>query len=61
MRNIDGSEWLRNPELEVVETKTGQAVGSSFTLFADQVSTANDPDNTTTKKAPGKLASRGAP
>jgi type IV pilus assembly protein PilN len=62
MRNIDGSEWLRNPELEVVETKTGQAVGSSFTLFADQVSTASqDPDSTTTKKAPGKLASRGAP
>ena len=22
MRNIDGSEWLQNPELEVVETKT---------------------------------------
>jgi type IV pilus assembly protein PilN len=62
MRNIDGSEWLKNPELEVVETKTGQTVGSSFTLFADQVSTANqDPDSTTTKKAPGKLASRGAP
>jgi type IV pilus assembly protein PilN len=62
MRNIDGSEWLKNPELEVVETKSGQAVGSSFTLFADQVSTANaDPDSTTTKKAPGKLASRGGP
>ena len=42
MRNIDGSEWLRNPELEVVETKSGQAIGSSFTLFADQVSTIAD-------------------
>jgi type IV pilus assembly protein PilN len=58
MRNIDGSEWLKNPELEVVETKSGQAVGSSFTLFADQVSNVGSDDNT---KAPGKLASRGTP
>ncbi len=28
MRNIDGSEWLRNPELEVVETKRGNTTGS---------------------------------
>ena len=60
MRNIDGSEWLKNPELEVVETKTGQAVqGSSFTLFADQVSNGGTADDT--KKAPGKLASRSTP
>ncbi|HEU4623276.1 MAG TPA: PilN domain-containing protein [Steroidobacteraceae bacterium] len=60
MRNIDGSEWLKNPELEVVQVQTGQAVsGSSFTLFADQVSNVgNDAD---TKKMPGKLASRGTP
>ena len=58
MRNLDGSEWLKNPELEVVETKTGTAVGSSFTLFADQVSTVGADD---AKKAPGKLASRGTP
>jgi len=39
MRNIDGSQWLRNPALEVVQTaKSGP--GSSFTLTADQVSTA---------------------
>ena len=42
MRNLDGSEWLRNPELEVVETKQGQTTGSSFTLFADQVSNVGD-------------------
>jgi type IV pilus assembly protein PilN len=60
MRNIDGSEWLKNPELEVVQTQTGQAAsGSSFTLFADQVSNAGtDAD---LKKAPGKLASRSTP
>jgi type IV pilus assembly protein PilN len=41
MRNIDGSQWLRNPELEVVETsKSGP--GSSFTLSADQVTTSSD-------------------
>jgi type IV pilus assembly protein PilN len=44
MRNIDASEWLRNPELEIVETKQGQSLGSSFTLFADQVSTVADDD-----------------
>ena len=60
MRNIDGSEWLKNPELEVVQTTTGQTVsGSSFTLFADQVSNAGGEADT--KKAPGKLASRGTP
>jgi type IV pilus assembly protein PilN len=58
MRNIDGSEWLKNPELEVVETRSGATVvGSSFTLFADQVSTVGGEG----AKAPGKLASRGAP
>lgn len=38
MRNIDGSTWLRKPELEVIETKQGQTLGASFTLFAEQVS-----------------------
>ena len=35
MRNIDASEWLRNPELEVVQTSKGP--GSQFTLTADEV------------------------
>ncbi len=39
MRNIDSSQWLRNPELEVIETKAGQTLGANFTLFANQVST----------------------
>jgi type IV pilus assembly protein PilN len=60
MRNIDGSEWLRNPELEVVETKRGNTTGSSFTLFADQVSAATDDTNATTKKKAGRVASTGA-
>jgi type IV pilus assembly protein PilN len=42
MRNIDSSQWLRNPELDIVETKANQPLGANFTLFADQVSTAAD-------------------
>src|SRR6266702_865987 len=40
MRNIDGSEWLRNPELEVVQTTKDKGPGSNLTLYAAQVSTA---------------------
>jgi len=62
MRNIDGSEWMKNPALEVVQTtKAGQGGGSSFVLDADQVSTADDGGK---KKGPGAgnkvVASRGA-
>jgi len=45
MRNIDSSEWLKNPDLELIETKTGQVGGMSFTMYADQVSTVNDDDD----------------
>ncbi|HYL03254.1 MAG TPA: PilN domain-containing protein [Steroidobacteraceae bacterium] len=40
MRNIDASQWLRNPELEVVQTTKTSGPGSSFTLTADEVSAA---------------------
>jgi len=61
MRNIDGSQWLRNPELEVVQTTKGSGPGSSFTMTADQVTTAG-PD-TGAKAAKGKIrkASLGGP
>jgi type IV pilus assembly protein PilN len=49
MRNIDASQWLRNPELQVVQTSKGTGPGSSFTLTADQVTAA--PDNNGTGKA----------
>ncbi|MGH8140591.1 MAG: PilN domain-containing protein [Steroidobacteraceae bacterium] len=67
MRNIDGSEWLRNPELEVVQTTKDKGPGSNFTLYAEQVSTAGQGD---AGAGPGKggrkpgakvMASRGAP
>jgi type IV pilus assembly protein PilN len=64
MRNIDGSEWLRNPELEVVQTTKDKGPGSNFTLFADQVSTAGQDDSSAGKagRKPGAkvMASRGA-
>jgi hypothetical protein len=41
MRNIDSSEWLKNPELQVVASD-GSTGGSSFTVFADEVPNAGD-------------------
>ena len=60
MRNIDGSEWLKNPELEVVETGKGKAPGSSFTLFADQVTTGG-PDDAPARPARKVVAATGSP
>ena len=66
MRNIDGSEWLRNPELEVVQTGKDKAPGSNFTLYAQQVSNvAQDDGGGGGKGGKGKpgakvMASRGA-
>jgi type IV pilus assembly protein PilN len=50
MRNISASQWLRNPELEVVQTKTDTA-GSSFTLDAEQISLPASDDTTTKRPA----------
>jgi len=44
MRNIDASLWLKNPELEVIETKAGQALGANFTLSAEQRTAAGSED-----------------
>jgi type IV pilus assembly protein PilN len=59
MRNIDGSEWLKNPELEVVETGKGKSPGSSFTLFADEVTTGGQ-DDAPARPARKVMANRGA-
>jgi len=59
MRAIDGSEWLKNPELELIETKTGQVGGSSFTMYADQVSTVGDDDAEAQPKTHTRVASSG--
>jgi type IV pilus assembly protein PilN len=63
MRNIDGSEWLRNPELEVVQTAKDKGPGSNFTLYAQQVSTVSEDEGSGKGKGkPGAkvMASRGA-
>ena len=37
MRNIDNSQWLADPSLQIVETKgSDQSRGAEFTLFANQ-------------------------
>ena len=53
MRNLDGSQWLRNPELEVVETKKETSFGSDFTLYAEQAALSDEAD-AAAAKAPGK-------
>ena len=50
MRSISASQWLKNPELEVVQTKSDIA-GSSFVLDAQQVS-LSDTDETEGAKRP---------
>src|SRR5579872_2682373 len=40
MRNIDSSQWMKDPTLEVIQSSSGGAFGSSFTLDAEQ--TAGD-------------------
>jgi type IV pilus assembly protein PilN len=45
MRNIDASDWLKNPDLEVVQTSQNSGPGSSFTLTAEEVPTAPNPDD----------------
>jgi type IV pilus assembly protein PilN len=46
MRNIADSQWMKNPELEVVQTKN-DAIGSSFTLDAEQISVNSGEDTVT--------------
>jgi type IV pilus assembly protein PilN len=58
MRNISASQWLRNPELEVVQTKTDTA-GSSFVLDAEQIGLPAS-DDTTSAKRPVRAAAGSA-
>ena len=52
MRNIDGSEWLRNPGLDVVETvASGPGRNSQFRVFAQQVTMAGTEDGATQEAA----------
>jgi type IV pilus assembly protein PilN len=61
MRNIDSSEWLKNPALEVVESKKGDTFGSSFVLDAEQVSHAGGDDDEPQAGPARRVARRGTP
>ncbi|MFO1503373.1 MAG: PilN domain-containing protein [Steroidobacteraceae bacterium] len=58
MRSLAASQWLKDPELEVVENKKGSATGNDFTLYAQQVTAAGqEPENASgknKKKAPAR-------
>ena len=44
MRNIDASEWLKDPSLEIIEAKGTAEAGSSFTLYANQIALETQSD-----------------
>ena len=60
MRNIDGSSYLKNPELDIVQTKSDRdaAIGASFVLFADQAGSEAEPEPAA-KKSKRRVASSG--
>ena len=58
MRSISASQWLKNPELEVVQTKSDIA-GSSFVLDAQQVS-LSDADDAEAARRPLRTAAGSA-
>ena len=49
MRSISASQWMKDPELEVVESKPGNTVGNSFVLDASQIVTTSDDDDAVAK------------
>jgi len=59
MRNISASQWMKDPELEVVESKPGNSIGNSFVLDASQVVTSGDDDQAAAK--PKRLRVGGTP
>ncbi|HEX4023740.1 MAG TPA: PilN domain-containing protein [Steroidobacteraceae bacterium] len=56
MRNIASSQWLRNPELEVIETKKDNVPGSRFVLDAQQVSLSDADDDDSGSSGSGSSA-----
>ena len=55
MRNIDSSEWLAEPTLQIVETKSRDAArGAEFTMFANQRKQATPEEEAQQAAAAGK-------
>ncbi|HLQ12359.1 MAG TPA: PilN domain-containing protein [Steroidobacteraceae bacterium] len=59
MRNISASQWMKDPELEVVESKPGNTIGNRFVLDASQVVSSGDEDEVAVK--PKRLRVGGTP
>ncbi|MET0984694.1 MAG: PilN domain-containing protein [Steroidobacteraceae bacterium] len=55
MRNIESSEWLDDPSLEIVESKDNTDNGSEFVLYATQTMPGAPPDG----EEATKVAARG--
>jgi type IV pilus assembly protein PilN len=63
MRNIEASEWLSDPSLQIVETKGGPNAtgGANFTLFAKQRSHVKSSDEgADAESAPSQVKRTGA-
>jgi len=60
MRNIASSQYLRNPELEVVDSAKENTGGSHFVLDAEQISIAGDDDSGNAPKRPLRTAGAAA-
>lgn len=60
MKNIDSSQWLADPQLQVIETVKGTKPGADFTIFATQRSLTPDDDAKGGKK-PVRTASNTPP
>lgn len=55
MRNIESSQWITKPNLQVITNQNKSNEGlSSFTLVAQQFSSAKDEDQSENSKAPNK-------
>ena len=61
MRNIDASQWLADPTLQIVETRAkDSAGGASFTLFANQRRQASAEDDPVETPTAGKAKKKAA-
>ena len=59
MRNIDASQWVSDPTLQIVETRSADSsAGASFTLFANQRRQASPEDDADTASTGKKVAAK---
>ena len=60
MRNIEASQWLADPQLQVVETMKQGGAGSEFTLFATQKSATPTEDENKPQPRKNRAAGSGS-